>query len=172
MNPSFNVSSMLSLPDRALTIKLFYKNGEYTTVVMRKFRTEERLKYWKSLILLDGILKLVRRFEEIGNLKDPYLERGPRTCCTLNIWWPRHQLEVAVFVKLGKEWGFLKDQFYLFCMESWNCIRTKFRHFTSYYSQTQKQPLLNGSWIEWNLTHSFCWESYWRMKPTFHCMVR
>lgn len=67
---SFEAGSMLSLPDRALVVKLFYKNGESTTVTLRKFRTEKGLKAQKSPISLNGILNLVRRFEETGSLED------------------------------------------------------------------------------------------------------
>ena len=58
---SFEAGSMLSLPDRALVVKLLYKNGESTTVTLRKFRTEKGLKAQKSPISLNGILNLVRR---------------------------------------------------------------------------------------------------------------
>lgn len=70
MDSSFDLGSMLSLPDRALLVKLFYKNGESTTIALRKFRTEKGLKAQKSPISLNGILNLVRRFEETGSLED------------------------------------------------------------------------------------------------------
>ena len=53
-------------PDRALVVKLFYKNREPTTVTSRKFRTEKGLKAQKNPILLNGILNLVRRFQKRG----------------------------------------------------------------------------------------------------------
>lgn len=45
---SFDAGSMLLLPDRALEVKLFYKNGEFTTIALRKFLTEEGLQAQKS----------------------------------------------------------------------------------------------------------------------------
>ncbi|GBM63805.1 hypothetical protein AVEN_210657-1 [Araneus ventricosus] len=48
MDSSFDPGSMLSLPDRALVVKLFYKNGESTSIALRKFRTEKGLKAQKK----------------------------------------------------------------------------------------------------------------------------
>ncbi|GBN25055.1 hypothetical protein AVEN_65054-1 [Araneus ventricosus] len=48
MDSSFYPNSMLSLPDRVLVVKLFYKNGESTIIALRKFRTEEGLKAQKK----------------------------------------------------------------------------------------------------------------------------
>ncbi|GBN44856.1 hypothetical protein AVEN_265279-1 [Araneus ventricosus] len=38
MDSSFDTGILLSLPDRALVVKLFCKNGESTTIALRKFR--------------------------------------------------------------------------------------------------------------------------------------
>ncbi|GBM32272.1 hypothetical protein AVEN_275039-1 [Araneus ventricosus] len=70
MDSSFDPDSMLSLPDRTLLVKLFYTNGESTTIALRKFRTEEGLKAQKSPISSNGILNLARRFQETGSLED------------------------------------------------------------------------------------------------------
>ncbi|GBM69161.1 hypothetical protein AVEN_77094-1, partial [Araneus ventricosus] len=43
MDSSFDPGSILSFPDRASVVKLFYKNGESTTIALRKFRTEKGL---------------------------------------------------------------------------------------------------------------------------------
>lgn len=61
---------MLSLPDRALLVKLFYLNGESATVALRKFRTAKGLKTKKGPMSCSGILKLVQRFEDTGSLED------------------------------------------------------------------------------------------------------
>ncbi|GBO29041.1 hypothetical protein AVEN_174497-1 [Araneus ventricosus] len=63
---SFDPGSMLSLPDRALVVKLD-KNGESTAIALRMFRTEEGLNAQKSPISLNGILNLVRRLDETGS---------------------------------------------------------------------------------------------------------
>ena len=67
---SFDAGIMLSLQDKALLIKLFYKNGESATSTLRKFRTTKAIKEKKGPISLSGILKLVKRFEETGCLED------------------------------------------------------------------------------------------------------
>ena len=40
-------------------VKLFYKNGESTTVTLQKFRSEKELKVQKNPISLNEILNLV-----------------------------------------------------------------------------------------------------------------
>lgn len=44
MDSSFNAGSMLSLPNLTFVVKLFYKNGESTTIALRKFCTDKGLK--------------------------------------------------------------------------------------------------------------------------------
>ncbi|GBM69968.1 hypothetical protein AVEN_210616-1 [Araneus ventricosus] len=106
MDSSFDPGSMLSLPDRALVVKLFYKNGESTTIALRKLRTEKGPEAQKSLISLNGILSLIRRFKKNGEFGgsstkwQTILERGPRPCCRK--CHGRHLRGVAVLVKLGE----------------------------------------------------------------------
>ena len=69
MDPSFDCSNMLSLPDLALVVKLFYKNGESATKALRQFSTLKGIKAKKNPISLKGILNAVHRFEETGRLE-------------------------------------------------------------------------------------------------------
>ena len=48
MNSLFDASIMLSLQDKALNIKLFYKNDQTVTDTLRKLRTAKRLKKTKK----------------------------------------------------------------------------------------------------------------------------
>ena len=51
-------------------IKLSWKNGEPTIVALPKFRLENELKGRKCPISLNGISKIIRRFEEMGSVED------------------------------------------------------------------------------------------------------
>ncbi|GFX00427.1 DUF4817 domain-containing protein [Trichonephila clavipes] len=69
---------MLSAPDKALLVKLFYMNEESVTIALRKFRVQKNVKSGKGPLTLAGLLKLVNRFEETGKLEDP--ARAGRPC--------------------------------------------------------------------------------------------
>ncbi|GFX51178.1 hypothetical protein TNCV_2735291 [Trichonephila clavipes] len=81
---------MLSAPDKALLVKLFYMNKESATIALRKFRVQKNVKSEKRPLTPAGLLKLVKRFEETGMLEDraragrpTMLERSTFTlhCC-------------------------------------------------------------------------------------------
>ncbi|GFV51971.1 DUF4817 domain-containing protein [Trichonephila clavipes] len=69
---------MLSAPDKALLVKLFYMNKESVTIVLRKFRVQKNVKSGKGPLTPADLLKLVKRFEEIGKLEDR--ARAGRPC--------------------------------------------------------------------------------------------
>ncbi|GFT33613.1 DUF4817 domain-containing protein [Trichonephila clavipes] len=69
---------MLSAPDKALLVKLFYMNEESATIALRKFRVQKNVKSGKGLLTPAGLLKLVKRFEETGKLEDR--ARAGRPC--------------------------------------------------------------------------------------------
>ncbi|GFT57257.1 DUF4817 domain-containing protein [Trichonephila clavipes] len=69
---------MLSAPDKALLVKLFYMNDESTTIALRKFRVQKNVKSGKGPLTPAGLLKLVKRFEETGKLEDR--ARAGRSC--------------------------------------------------------------------------------------------
>ncbi|GFX70417.1 DUF4817 domain-containing protein [Trichonephila clavipes] len=61
---------MLSVPDKALLVKLFYMNEESATIALRKFRVQKNMKSGKGPLTPAGLLKLVKRFEETRKLED------------------------------------------------------------------------------------------------------
>ncbi|GFT65909.1 DUF4817 domain-containing protein [Trichonephila clavipes] len=69
---------MLSAPDKALLVKLFYMNEKSATIALRKFRVQKNVKSGKGPLTPAGILKLVKRFEETGKLEDR--ARAGRPC--------------------------------------------------------------------------------------------
>ncbi|GFX19716.1 DUF4817 domain-containing protein [Trichonephila clavipes] len=69
---------MLSAPDKALLVKLFYMNEESVTIALRKFRVQKNVKSGKGPLTPAGLLKLVKSFEETGNLEDR--ARAGRPC--------------------------------------------------------------------------------------------
>ncbi|GFW78921.1 hypothetical protein TNCV_2973101 [Trichonephila clavipes] len=69
---------MLSAPDKALLVKLFYMNEESATIALRKFRVQKNAKSGKDPLTIAGFLKLVKRFEKTGKLEDR--ARAGRPC--------------------------------------------------------------------------------------------
>ncbi|GFU03972.1 hypothetical protein TNCV_198571 [Trichonephila clavipes] len=69
---------MLSAPDKALLVKLFYMNEESVTIALRKFRVQKNVKRGKGPLTPAGLLKLVKRFEETGKLE--HRARAGRPC--------------------------------------------------------------------------------------------
>ncbi|GFT13805.1 DUF4817 domain-containing protein [Trichonephila clavipes] len=69
---------MLSAPDKALLVKLFYMNEESATNALSKFRVQKNVKSGKGPLTPAGLLKLVKRFEETGKLEDR--ARAGRPC--------------------------------------------------------------------------------------------
>ncbi|GFS69217.1 hypothetical protein TNCV_4010571 [Trichonephila clavipes] len=69
---------MLSAPDKALLVKLFYMNDESATIALRKFRVQKKCEEWKRHLTPAGLLKLVKRFEETGKLEER--ARAGRPC--------------------------------------------------------------------------------------------
>ncbi|GFW99020.1 DUF4817 domain-containing protein [Trichonephila clavipes] len=74
---------MLSAPDKALLVKLFYMNDESVAIALHKFRVQKNVKSGKGPLTPAGLLKLVKRFEETGKLEDraqagrPCLKESP-----------------------------------------------------------------------------------------------
>ncbi|GFS83190.1 DUF4817 domain-containing protein [Trichonephila clavipes] len=69
---------MLSAPDKALLVKLFYMNEESATIALRKFRVQKNVKSGKGPLTPAGLSKLVKTFEETGKLEDR--ARAGRPC--------------------------------------------------------------------------------------------
>ncbi|GFY07536.1 DUF4817 domain-containing protein [Trichonephila clavipes] len=69
---------MLSAPDKALLLKLFYMNEESAIIALRKFRVQKNVNSGKGPLTSAGLLKLVKSFEETGKLEDR--ARAGRPC--------------------------------------------------------------------------------------------
>ncbi|GFX73454.1 DUF4817 domain-containing protein [Trichonephila clavipes] len=82
---------MLSAPDKALLVKLFYMNEESATIALRKFRVQKNVKSGKGPFTPTGLLKLVKRFEETGKLEDraragrPFLKEAHAPCIAVEM---------------------------------------------------------------------------------------
>ncbi|GFX89337.1 DUF4817 domain-containing protein [Trichonephila clavipes] len=82
---------MLSAPDKALLVKLFYMNEESATIALHKFRVQKNVKSGKGPLTPAGLLKLVKRFEETGKLEDraragrPCLKEARAPCITVKM---------------------------------------------------------------------------------------
>ncbi|GFV68679.1 DUF4817 domain-containing protein [Trichonephila clavipes] len=82
---------MLSAPDKALLVKLFYMNEESATIALRKFRVQKNVKSGKGPLTPAGLLKFVKRFEETGKLKDraragrPCLKKARAPCIAVKM---------------------------------------------------------------------------------------
>ncbi|GBN15897.1 hypothetical protein AVEN_144704-1 [Araneus ventricosus] len=57
----------LSLKDRALLVKLFHKNGDRTTIALKKFRTLKALRSGSGPMTAFGLKKMIDKFEESGS---------------------------------------------------------------------------------------------------------
>ena len=120
-------------------------------------------------VALNLILKLKWHFKETKSLKD----RPWRGRSFFSIDGMQVVQSVAVLVKLRKYQRFQNDQFKVFCTETENSIRTKFRHFSNYYRQIQKwvKALLQELRRKWNLTYNGCWTLCEQIKTTFQCTM-
>ncbi|GFX06179.1 DUF4817 domain-containing protein [Trichonephila clavipes] len=82
---------MLSAPDKALLVKLFYMNDESATIALRKFQVQKNVKSGKGPLTPADLLKLVKRFEETGKLEDraragrPCLKEARAPCITVEM---------------------------------------------------------------------------------------
>lgn len=59
------ITMSLSLPDRALLVKLFYQNDNSAVVALRKFRTLKRMR--KGPLTVKGLRLMVAKFEKTGS---------------------------------------------------------------------------------------------------------
>ncbi|GFX99295.1 DUF4817 domain-containing protein [Trichonephila clavipes] len=69
---------MLSAPDKALLLNLFYMNEESAIIALRKCRVQKNVNSGKGPLTSAGLLKLVKSFEETGKLEDR--ARAGRPC--------------------------------------------------------------------------------------------
>ncbi|GBO15596.1 hypothetical protein AVEN_176588-1 [Araneus ventricosus] len=57
----------LALKDRALLVKLFYKNGDCAAIALKKFRTLKGLRSGPGPMTAFGLEKIIDNFEESGS---------------------------------------------------------------------------------------------------------
>ncbi|GFW86169.1 DUF4817 domain-containing protein [Trichonephila clavipes] len=82
---------MLSAPDKASLMKLFYMNEESATITLRKFRVQKNVKSGKGPLTPAGLLNLVKRFEETVKLEDraragrPCLKEARSSCIAVEM---------------------------------------------------------------------------------------
>ncbi|GBN15379.1 hypothetical protein AVEN_4675-1 [Araneus ventricosus] len=57
----------LSLKDRALLLKLFYKNGDCAEIALKKFRILKSLRRGSGPMTAFGLKKMIDKFEESGS---------------------------------------------------------------------------------------------------------
>ncbi|GFX58703.1 hypothetical protein TNCV_804081 [Trichonephila clavipes] len=123
---------MLSAPDKALLVKLFYMYEESATIVLRKFRVQKNVKSGKGPLTSAGLLKLFKRFEETGKLEDraragrPCLKEEHAPCIAVEMERLRlKQLQgPAVLMMLPDDWAYHHHLSAIFFVESSSCTRT------------------------------------------------
>ncbi|GBL90009.1 hypothetical protein AVEN_178407-1 [Araneus ventricosus] len=68
----------LPLKDRALLVKLFYKNGDFAAIALKKSRTLKVLRSGSGPMTAFGLKKMIDKFEESGSF-DVKCGRGRKT---------------------------------------------------------------------------------------------
>lgn len=69
----------VSMKDRALLVKLYYKNGDSAPVALQKFRTLKGLKKGAGPMTVRGLVKMMKKFESTGSF-DVQSGRGRKRC--------------------------------------------------------------------------------------------
>ncbi|GBM38564.1 hypothetical protein AVEN_71673-1 [Araneus ventricosus] len=64
---SEKVVKTLSFKDRALLVKLFYKNGDCAAITLKKFRALKSLRRGPGPMIAFGLKKMIDKFEESGS---------------------------------------------------------------------------------------------------------
>ena len=60
----------VSLKDRAILVKLFYKNNDSAPVALQKFRTLKGIKKGVGPMTANGLEKMIEKFEKTGSFDD------------------------------------------------------------------------------------------------------
>ncbi|GBN96565.1 hypothetical protein AVEN_117324-1 [Araneus ventricosus] len=74
----------LSLKDRALLVKLFYKNGDCAAIAVKEFRTLKGLRRGSSPMTAFGLKKMIDKFEESGSF-DVKCGRGRKVIASTSV---------------------------------------------------------------------------------------
>ncbi|GFT15656.1 hypothetical protein TNCV_4985821 [Trichonephila clavipes] len=139
---------MLSAPDKALLVKLFYMNEESATIALRKFRVQKNVKSGKGPLTPAGLLKLVKRFEETGKLEDR--ARAGRQWKRLR---PKQLQGPAVLVKLPDDRAYHHHlSTIIFFVESSSCTHTNCNRAMNFCQQIphRGKHLQSGPSLKWN----------------------
>ncbi|GBM40550.1 hypothetical protein AVEN_240301-1 [Araneus ventricosus] len=80
----------LSLKDRALLVKLFYKNGDCAAIALKKFRTFKGLRSGSGSMTAFGLKKMIDQFEESDSF-DVKCGRGRKAIASTSVeMWLQH----------------------------------------------------------------------------------
>ncbi|GBL75286.1 hypothetical protein AVEN_194509-1 [Araneus ventricosus] len=74
----------LSLKDRALLVKLFYKNGDCAAIALKKFRTLKGFRSSSGPMTAFGLKKMIDKFEELGS-DDVKCGRGRKAIASTSV---------------------------------------------------------------------------------------
>ncbi|GBM12212.1 hypothetical protein AVEN_21018-1 [Araneus ventricosus] len=66
----------LSLKERALRVKRFYKNGDWAAIALKKFRTLKGLRSGSGPMTAFGLKKMIDKFEKSGSFDVKWAEGG------------------------------------------------------------------------------------------------
>ncbi|GFW25784.1 DUF4817 domain-containing protein [Trichonephila clavipes] len=152
---------MLSAPDKALLVKLFYLNEESATIALRKFRVQKNVKSGKGPLTPAGLLKFVKRFEETGKLEDraragrPYFEKKHVHPALLSKWKrlrPKQLQGPTVLVKLPDDWAYHHHLSAILFVESSNCTHTNCNRAMNFCQQIphRRKHVRSGPSLKWN----------------------
>ncbi|GBL91076.1 hypothetical protein AVEN_184450-1 [Araneus ventricosus] len=72
----------LSLKDRALLVKFFYKNGDCVAIALKKFRTLKGLRRGSGPMTAFVLKKMIDKFEESGSF-DVKCGGGRKAICSI-----------------------------------------------------------------------------------------
>ncbi|GFT64510.1 DUF4817 domain-containing protein [Trichonephila clavipes] len=147
---------MLSAPDKALLVKLFYMNEESATIALRKFRVQKNVKSGKGPLTLAGLLKFVKRFEETGKLEDraragrPCLKEARGPCIAVEM--EAIASEAASGTNSVEDWAYHHHLSAIFFVKSSSCTHTNCNRAMNFCQQIPHRgkhlrsgPSLNGT---------------------------
>ena len=88
---SKNFGMTVSLKDCVLLLNLFYKNNDYARIALQKFLTLKGMKKDFDLMTVQGLLKMIQKFEKTGSFNvqsgrrrkkmiPRYLKKWPQKC--------------------------------------------------------------------------------------------
>ncbi|GBN48765.1 hypothetical protein AVEN_74666-1 [Araneus ventricosus] len=96
----------LSLKDRDLFVKLFYKNGNCAAVALKEFRTLKGLRSGSGQMTIFGLKKMIDKFEEKSSF-DVKCGRGRKAIASTSVEDVATALQEASISVLGtcSAWG-------------------------------------------------------------------